>query len=69
MKLAAISGVNGAYTDEDISRIRDLALNLNEIIVIIRIQHILLNAYQGFKSISNSPLKLQALLVQFIPNA
>ena len=26
MKLAAISGINGAYTDEDISRIRDLAL-------------------------------------------
>ena len=26
MKLAAISGVNGVYTDEDISRIRDLAL-------------------------------------------
>ena len=26
MKLAAISGVNGAYTDQDISRIRDLAL-------------------------------------------
>ena len=26
MKLAAISGVNGVYTDEDVSRIRDLAL-------------------------------------------
>jgi predicted amino acid dehydrogenase len=26
MKLAAISGVNGVYTDEDIQRVRDLAL-------------------------------------------
>ena len=26
MKLAAISGVNGVYTDEDIARIRELAL-------------------------------------------
>ena len=26
MKLAAISGVNGVYTDEDLARIRELAL-------------------------------------------
>jgi hypothetical protein len=26
MKLASIAGVNGVYTDEDIARIRELAL-------------------------------------------
>lgn len=26
MKLAAISGVNGVYSDEDLARIRELAL-------------------------------------------
>jgi hypothetical protein len=26
MKLAAISGVNGVFTDEDINKVRDLAI-------------------------------------------
>jgi hypothetical protein len=30
MRLAAISGVNGVYSDEDIARVRELALQARE---------------------------------------